>query len=176
VSEAMWCGLPVVAFEDGMGVSHQISSGDDGILIAPGPDQPAANRDFAEAVNALLSQPAMRLVFAQRAAESCARRSHPRQAIARYYEAFQSAREQSAATAAARIAKPAAGMRIVAKWATVHTAAAALGMIRPPAVLNRHGRKQPGWENVEPVAEPKVRESMVPGSPSWPTTPSSLFG
>lgn len=117
----------------------------------------------------------MRLVFAQRAAESCARRSHPKQAIARYYEAFQSAREQSAATASARIAKPAAGMRIVAKWATVHTAAAALGMIRPPAVLNRHGRKQPGWENVDAVtADSKVADSMVP--PSWPTTPSSLFG
>jgi len=185
VSEAMWCGLPVVAFEDGMGVSHQVASGDDGILIAPGssqsasdrsaPEQAAANRDFAEAVNALLSQPAMRLVFAQRAAESCARRSHPKQAIARYYEAFQSAREQSAATAAARIAKPAAGMRIVAKWATVHTAAAALGMIRPPAVLNRHGRKQPGWENVDAVTtDSKVADSMVP--PSWPTTPSSLFG
>jgi 1,2-diacylglycerol 3-alpha-glucosyltransferase len=178
VSEAMWRGLPVVAFEDGMGVSHQIASGDDGILIAPGSsqsssEQAASNREFAEAVNALLSQPAMRLVFAQRAAEACARRAHPKQAISRYYEAFQSAREQSAATAAARIAKPAAGMRIVAKWATVHTAAAALGMIRPPAVLNRHGRKQPGWENVEsPSTEAKVRESMIPGSPA----PSSLFG
>ena len=87
---------------------------------------------------------------------------------------FQSAREQSAATAAARIAKPAAGMRIVAKWATVHTAAAALGMIRPPAILNRHGRKQPGWENVDaaPADAENTRESMVPGSP----TPSSLFG
>lgn len=172
VSEAMWCGLPVVAFEDGMGVSHQISNGDDGILVAPGPNHQAANRDFAEAVNQLLSQPAMRLVFAQRAAEACMRRAHPKQAIARYYEAFQSAREQSALTAAARIAKPAAGMRIVAKWAAVHTAAVALGMIRPPAVLNRHGRKQPGWENLEPVAEAKaVSDSMVPGA-----APSSLFG
>lgn len=181
VSEAMWCGLPVVAFEDGMGVSHQIANGDDGILIAPGSDHTAhaaANRDFAEAVSALLSQPAMRLVFAQRAAEACARRAHPKQAIARYYEAFDSARQQSAATAAARIAKPAAGMRIVAKWAAVHTIVAGLGMIRPPAVLNRHGRKQPGWESVEPgAAAPAVSESMVPSAASdWPNTPSSLFG
>jgi hypothetical protein len=43
-------------------------------------------------------------------------------------------------------------MRIVAKWATVHTAAAALGMIRPPAILNRHGRKQPGWRPQTPAA------------------------
>jgi len=178
VSEAMWCGLPVVAFEDGMGVSHQVNSGDDGILVAPGPDQGAANRDFAAAVNALLSQPAMRLVFSQRAADACMHRAHPKEAIARYYEAFDSARQQSAATASARIAKPAAGMRIVAKWAAVHTCAAALGMIRPPAILNRHGRKQPGWEAVPASAPaPALQDSMVPPSASsWPSRPSSLFG
>jgi glycosyltransferase involved in cell wall biosynthesis len=182
VSEAMWCGLPVVAFEDGMGVSHQISSGDDGILIAPGcgqsaPEQAAANRDFAEAVNALLSQPAMRLVFAQRAADACMKRAHPKQAIARYYEAFDSAKRQSAATAMARIAKPAAGMRIVAKWAAVHSAAVVAGMIRPPAVLNRHGRKQPGWEIDQVTAEPQLNASKTPDRESgWPGKASSLFG
>lgn len=179
VSEAMWCGLPVVAFEDGMGVSHQIATGDDGILIAPGPDQAAANEAFGYAVSSLLSQPAKRLVLAQRAAESCMRRAHPKQSIARYYETFEAAREQSIATTAERLASPFAGTRAVARWAAVHTLTAAAGLIRPPAKLNRHGRKQPGWETLEPTANaenPALAESMVPPVAGTRAKLSSLFG
>jgi glycosyltransferase involved in cell wall biosynthesis len=178
VSEAMWCGLPVVAFEDGMGVSHQIDSGQDGILIAPGPNQDEANEAFAHAVNTLIGQPVKRLVLAQAAAESCMRRAHPAQTIARYYEAFESAREQSFATAAERIASPMTGARVIARWTAVHTAAAGLGMIRPPAVLNRHGRKQPGWESVDVAASaPRVSDSSVPPAPSdWNGERTSIVG
>ncbi len=42
VSEALWCGLPAVAFADDMGVSDQIAHELTGALIRPGPDADAA--------------------------------------------------------------------------------------------------------------------------------------
>jgi hypothetical protein len=119
-------------------------------------------------------------VLAQRAAEGCMRRAHPKQSIARYYEAFEAAREHSIDTTAERLASPLAGARAVARWAAVHTVTAALGLIRPPATLNRHGRKQPGWEalpNAEPlVAHANINESTVPPAKGAWSKASSLFG
>ncbi len=35
ISEALWCGLPVVAMDDGMGVAGQVTDGEDGFLVDP---------------------------------------------------------------------------------------------------------------------------------------------
>src|SRR5207244_3838398 len=59
VSEALWCGLPVVAFADGMGVSQQVTDGQDGVLVPPAPDL-EADRRFAAEVTALLRSPPCR--------------------------------------------------------------------------------------------------------------------
>ena len=36
LGEALWCGTPVVAFADGMGVTAQVHDGVNGVLFAPG--------------------------------------------------------------------------------------------------------------------------------------------
>ena len=52
VNEALWNGLPVVAFDDRLGVAGQVESTVNGFLIEP--SAPSASRDFAEAVLRLL--------------------------------------------------------------------------------------------------------------------------
>jgi len=37
----------------------------------------------------------------------------------------------------------------LARWTWVQGLAVGLGCIRPPAVVNRHGRKQPGWHELD---------------------------
>lgn len=144
VSEASWCGLPVVAFEDVMGVSHQIESGRNGYLIAPGPDRALANERFAARVMGLLGDPVERTALGERARRLARERSCPELAITRYFAAFLSAREHCA-----RSWRPSgfsSRAAPLARWAALHTLLAGLGRVRPPAVLNRHGRRQPSWE------------------------------
>jgi 1,2-diacylglycerol 3-alpha-glucosyltransferase len=144
VSEASWCGLPVVAFEDVMGVSHQIQSGMNGYLIPPGPDHTLADLRFAAAVNRLLDDGSERRALGERARHLAHERSDPDLAITRYFAAFLSAREHCA-----RTWQPSGfSARAVplARWTAFHALLAGLGRVRPPAVLNRHGRRQPGWE------------------------------
>jgi hypothetical protein len=145
VSEATWCGLPVVAFEDVMGVSHQIEVGRNGYLIAPGPDRELANERFAARVNALLDDASARRVLGERASRLARERSDPELAITRYFAAFLAAREHCARTF--RPSGLSSRAMPLARWAAFHTLLAGLGRVRPPVVLNRHGRKQPGWEH-----------------------------
>jgi 1,2-diacylglycerol 3-alpha-glucosyltransferase len=158
VSEALWSGLPAVAFEDVMGVSHQIKSGENGFLVAPGPDAHAADQRFAQAVRGLLSDRDQRLLLGERAARLAHQRSDPELAIARYYAAFLEARQHCARTW--RPAGLSARALPLARWAAFHTLLAGLGRLRPPAVLNRHGRRQPGWEETfaatAPFLEPEA--------------------
>lgn len=144
VSEALWNALPVVAFEDGMGVSHQIDPGQNGELVASGGDPMDADAQFAAHILRLLQDPAQRKEYGQRARRLAHERSDPELAVTRYFAAFMSAREHCA-----RTFKPgSAPTRLVplARWAAFHTLLAGLGRVRAPAILNRHGRRQPGWE------------------------------
>ncbi len=150
VTEAMWSGLPVVAFEDGMGVSHQIDHGQDGFLIPPGPDEEESNRRFAHEVSGLLKDPTKRHWFASKARRSAQDRAMPARCIERYYEAFASAKEHCAQTADERktsgLASKWASQRILNRWTSVQLAAAGMGLLRAPVTLNRHGRSQPNWD------------------------------
>ncbi len=148
IGEALWSGLPVVAFEDGMGVSQQIDSGRTGVLVPPGPDERAANWRFAGEVASLLREPARRHALGQTARRLARERSSVGGAVHRYYQAFESAREHCLRTrhgARDRAILP------IARWAALHAATAALGTLRAPAVVNRNGQRQPSWDDIELV-------------------------
>jgi 1,2-diacylglycerol 3-alpha-glucosyltransferase len=152
ISEAMWCGLPVVAFADDMGVSAQVRDGVTGHLVRPGPDQAAADRAFAERVLGCFARPERLAGLKLRAEKDARSRAHPARIVARYYDAFEQAREHCAETMEARIAHPLAGWSTLGRWTAVQSLAAGLGLIRRPAVVNRHGRRQPAWADALPPA------------------------
>jgi glycosyltransferase involved in cell wall biosynthesis len=148
IGEALWSGLPVVAFEDGMGVSQQIETGRNGILVPPGPDERAANWRFAGEVAALLRDPTRRHLFGHMARRMARERSSVPIAVGRYYQAFESAREHCLRT---RHGKRDRAFLPIARWTALHSVTAALGTLRAPAVVNRNGQRQPGWDHIELV-------------------------
>jgi glycosyltransferase involved in cell wall biosynthesis len=148
IGEALWSGLPVVAFEDGMGVSQQIENGKNGILVPPGPDERAANWRFAGEVATLLREPQRRQAFAQAARRRSHERSRIDQTIERYYAAIESAREHCLRTLHGQRSR---AYLPLARWAAIHVATAALGTFRPPAVVNRNQRRPPAWDGIELV-------------------------
>ncbi len=159
VSEALWSGLPVVAFADEMGVSQQLESGRGGVLVPPGPDEVAANWRFASEVAALLRDPTRRRSLAASARRAARERSDLGSAIERYYAAFELARRHAATSASAA---PPAEMGSLARWLALHVATAALGTIRKPALVNRNRCRQPSWEETPHTAygpEPPKRAS-----------------
>ena len=147
ISEALWCGLPVVALHDGMGVSSQIRDGETGVLVRPGPDRDFSDWRFGSEVVALLRNRSRRFGMAEAARTNRRREVTPERVIDRYYEAFDSARRHCAETQEERKRISAAGK--LAHWSWINVATAAFGMLRAPAVVNRHGRKQPSWEAFE---------------------------
>ncbi len=163
VSEALWCGLPVVAFDDAMGVSHQLSPEVVGRLVAPGPNRALADQRFGAEVLQLLQNPVARADLAERAAQVAHRRSDPELCVARHYAAFLEAREHCARTWRPGLAPSRAAPLL--RWTALHGVLAGLGHLRPPATLNRHGRKQPNWEEIAPAQQPEAaagtRQSSV---------------
>ncbi|MCS6798829.1 MAG: glycosyltransferase [Myxococcota bacterium] len=146
VSEAMWCGLPVVAFDDAMGVAQQVEHGRTGVLVAPGPDAEAADREFGEQILRVL-QPARRRALGEAAARRARHRCDPGVCVERYFAAFAQARRHCEATAAERARARTRGheIRLLGRWAFIHVALGGLGLLRPPARLNRNGARPPGW-------------------------------
>ena len=156
VSEAMYCGLPIVAFDDNAGVAQQIRDGQDGILLPPGPDPEASNESFAREVIRLLEEPGRRRYLAEAAAGSARHRVDPERTIGMYYSAFEQARRhRNRAPAQAGMLEQ---IRPLARWTAMHSFVGAMSMVRPATVLNRHGRKQPTWTRATSVDEPPVRE------------------
>jgi 1,2-diacylglycerol 3-alpha-glucosyltransferase len=149
VSEAMYCGLPVVAFADGMGVSDQIQHPDSSILVAPGPDRELADAAFAAEVLALMRHPLRRRVMSQLAATHARRRTAKGRVMDMYYAAFEHARQHCFATTQRRVGAPLSPLAALQRWAFIQTLIAGLGCLRPKVTVNRHGRRQPGWQELE---------------------------
>jgi len=163
VSEALWCGLPVVAVHDDMGVSSQVRDGENGVLVTPGPDPDLNDWRFGNEVVALLKNRTRRAALATEAAASARRRVEPSRIIERYFAVFEEARRHCADTRAARARKnPNA---FLARWTWVGLTIAGFGLLRRPAVVNRHGRRQPTWEELGvPVGGPATVGSARPGA------------
>ncbi len=147
VSEALWCGLPVVALHDDMGVSSQVRDGETGVLVRPGPDSDFTDWRFGSEVVALLRNRSRRLAMAETARDSRRDEVAPSRIIDRYFEAFDSARRHCAETKQERKKTSAASQ--LTHWSWINLTTAGFGMLRAPAVVNRHGRRQPVWEAFE---------------------------
>jgi 1,2-diacylglycerol 3-alpha-glucosyltransferase len=91
VNEAMWCGLPVVALDDHLGVAHQVQDGHTGLLIKPG------RRDteglFARSLFELIRHPEARADFGANAAMVSRENSHPDSVVRRFEGIYKEARE-----------------------------------------------------------------------------------
>lgn len=145
VSEALWCGLPAVGFDDRMGVAQQIRDGRDGFLVPPGPDESVADELFAARAVRLLDDVNERRAMSEEAARYTRERADPERSVARYYAAFEEAREHCRQTTEARRSQGLNTPRLISRWLAVHGAVVGLGAIRPPAILNRNGGEQPAW-------------------------------
>ncbi|MEM9865801.1 MAG: glycosyltransferase [Myxococcota bacterium] len=133
ISEAMWCGLPVVAFADGKGVSDQLVLGGGELLL---PDRLDADAAFGAAALRLLGDPARRGQIAAQARRSAATRAGKERVLARYAEVFASAREHCAGAPAASD-----DPGVLGRWAGVHAVAYALGLLRPAAAAEAPERR-----------------------------------
>ena len=96
INEALWCGLPVVALDDKMGVAHQLEPGDNGLLINPG--TATTDSDFADACLALVEQPERRKHLSSYAAARARDVSHPNLIISRFEAIYARAFEHCKAT------------------------------------------------------------------------------
>lgn len=143
ISEALWCGLPVVAMNDGMGVAGQISDGDDGFLVDPAPN--GADRQFASCVELILAKPSLREHLASKAVLNAKDRSDPDACIQRYLEVFEVARDHARRSGT----RPLDAYRGLARWAGMHATAGALGLMRKPVELNRNQAATGAWTFAE---------------------------
>ena len=143
VSEAMYCGLPVVAFHDGKGVSDQVSSGSDGVLVPSAGTAEHANWRFGAEVVALLHGHHVRHNYAANARKNARLRCDAERCVERYYTAFEDARGHCFETRT--FAKHNSSLRPLLRWASMHTALIGLGLMRPPAAMKHFGSAQPDW-------------------------------
>lgn len=156
VSEALWCGLPVVALSDGMGVDQQLIDGENGFLVPQGDDNLRADAQFGRDVVGLLVNHDKRREMGRRAAEITRHRSDPSRCIGRFYDAFEASRAHLDATRAERARDGYKKRFAMINWTGIHLAAAALGLVRQPSIVNRHGRKPPTWDELLDTATPAV--------------------
>ena len=140
VSEALWCGLPVVAMDDGMGVAGQVTDGDDGFLTEPARED--ADRQFGGYVETLLTKPALRRQMSERAVRNAKDRSDPDACVQRYLEVFEVARDHARRLPSRPSLKAYASL---ASWTGLHATVAAMGLLRKPVELNRNQAATGSW-------------------------------
>jgi glycosyltransferase involved in cell wall biosynthesis len=122
VSEALWSGLPVVAFDDGMGVAHQVRHEVNGSLI---PTQGFADRDadivYGRALVKLMTDPFQRRRQSARASQIARFECSPERIMRMTLEAYEAAKEHRRQT----LPKPASQRSMTAKalctWRHVQT-------------------------------------------------------
>ena len=89
VNEALWCGLPVVALDDKMGVAHQIADTVNGFLVAP--NRTDSRHVFAQRCVDLVGDRRFRRQIAAEAATLARRTSHPDVVIGRFEKIYEEA-------------------------------------------------------------------------------------
>jgi glycosyltransferase involved in cell wall biosynthesis len=140
ISEALWCGLPVVAMDDGMGVAGQVTDGEDGFLVDPRATD--ADEEFGHHVELLLAKAALRNQMSKQAVANAKDRSDPESCVQRYLEVFEVARDH----AKRHPAKPSVKTyQSLARWSALHVTVGAMGLMRKPVELNRNQAATGSW-------------------------------
>ena len=140
VSEALWCGLPVVAMDDGMGVAGQVTDGEDGFLVNPRAAD--ADEGFGHHVELLLTKQALRRQMSAKAVENAHDRSDPERCVQRYLEVFEVAKDHAKRAPAGSKVKAYGNL---ARWTGLHATVGALGLMRKPVELNRNQAATGSW-------------------------------
>ncbi|TVR03767.1 MAG: glycosyltransferase [Deltaproteobacteria bacterium] len=89
VNEALWTGLPVVAYDDGMGVAHQVVHGSNGLLVPH--NRTDSHERFGSAVLDLLQNRERLADMAGNAATHARRVSHPDAVLSRFERIYEAA-------------------------------------------------------------------------------------
>jgi 1,2-diacylglycerol 3-alpha-glucosyltransferase len=130
INEALWCGTPVVALDDQMGVSHQVSHGENGLLISP--DRVDTDLTFAQACLSLLADPELRNAMGKAATQRAKGTSHPDLIIARFEAIYERAEEHCRRVLPPRLCEAGRSAQLrafafhMSRWAWGH--AAVLGL------------------------------------------------
>lgn len=139
MGEALWCGTPTVAFADGMGTSHQIQDGHNGVLVPPGKGAMSEREGdvrFGQAVIKLIRDPQERARLGKAASRMARDRAHPEVVQQRLADAFSHAQDHAAASGmrpAVRRPKPMqwlTTLRHFRPWATLNGGVALMGYVR----------------------------------------------
>lgn len=121
VNEALWCGLPVVALDDRMGVAHQVADGINGFLLAP--DRSDTDEEFASSCLLLTGSAPTRRKMGEQAANLSRMSSHPDVVLRRFEGIYERARERCLKTVPvplstrSRLAQARAFASHVGRWA-----------------------------------------------------------
>lgn len=140
VSEALWCGLPVVAMDDGMGVAGQVTSGEDGFLVNP--NAADADAQFGHYAERLLTNDGLRREMSAKAVSNAKDRSDPEACVQRYLEVFEIAKDHASRHPARRSLKAYGSL---ARWTGLHATVGAMGLMRKPVELNRNRAATGSW-------------------------------
>ena len=138
--EALWCGLPVVAMDDRMGVAGQVTDGEDGFLVDPKTE--GADEEFGHHVELLLTKEALRRQMSKQAVRNAKDRSDPDACVQRYLEVFEVAKDHAQRT---RTRAPLKAYSSLGYWAGLHATVGALGLMRKPVELNRNQAATGSW-------------------------------
>ena len=152
LTEALWCGLPVLAFADGMGASAQVVPGVNGNLVPPGSteaEKAAADAELGRSARELLADPRARQKLGK-GAETLGRKRNSHGTIEQLLaNAFASARrhhEQSGAKPLAqgsRLERVLVTARRFVPWAVTHVLLSATGYLNPGRLPGNGSVHQP---------------------------------
>jgi glycosyltransferase involved in cell wall biosynthesis len=121
VSEALWCGLPTVAFDDQMGVAHQVRDRQNGRLI---PTQGFADSDadlaYGRAATEILTDQALRCAWSEEAARLAHAECAPERIMQLTLEAFEAAIQHRRRTLPEPAAQRGTAQQAMVTWRNVH--------------------------------------------------------
>ncbi len=172
VNEALWCGMPVVALDDNMGVAHQVQPGRNGFLITP--DRPDTDLMFARAVDQLLGDHQLRGRFAINAARLSRESSHPTSVVRRFEGIYADAKKR----VAEQVPQPLAGRsrirqltslaKSAGRWGIMNGSVLALGAIAAMGASSRGSAVQHDEAVAryldEPLPAPRPETRPVPAT------------